>query len=143
MTMNGVECFDPESGVWTEMADIPEPRIYHSFVSYGNNLILLGGCSNGRTWNNAAMELDPHKEKNGIWLPLPKMKYLWAACTGVAIDKEIFIFGGNDETYTSTNKVQIYNEEYWHDGPSLPYSCLFAAAMVIPQHLADHLYSSR
>lgn len=64
-----MECFDPESGVWTEL-NMPAPRYRHSLVSYGNQLILMGGKDERHP--SSVWKLDP-LEENRKWKELPSL----------------------------------------------------------------------
>lgn len=129
-----VECFDPESEVWTELNDMPGPRAGHSLVSYQNRLILIGG-KDGESRLNSVLELTNLKG-GGKWKELPPMKHTHCFFPTVDVDDEIFVIGGEKRT-----EVEILNGKSWRDGPLLPYECCNMPSIVIPQYLADTFLS--
>ena len=129
-----VECFDPESGVWTELTDMPTPRSDHSLVCYRNKLVVIGGWD-GKEKTTTVLELDPH-EKNGQWKELSPL--LYTSSVAAVLGREIITIS------QSSDKVQIFNGINWRVGPSFPLSPIFpssSSAVLVPQEFADRLCS--
>lgn len=130
--LRNVECFDPESGIWTKMNDMPTPRWHHSLVSYGNKLILMGGHDD-RRMANTVLELSNLEEK-GTWTELPPMKSSRSNFCARSLANEIVVIGGWNQA-----EVEIFDGESWRDGPPLPHEYWDMSCVVIPQPLADIL----
>ena len=137
--LKSVECFDPKSGVWTELNDMPTPLIAHSLVSHGNNLILMGGWD-GKAIFNTVREVS-NLEGKGTWKELPPMEQRRNTFSATVLDHEIFVIGGcNRATGTPyLDKTEIFNGKSWREGPQLPNVCCYMPSIVIPRHLADIL----
>ena len=147
--LSSVECFDPESGVWTELRDIaignPSPRYGHSLVSYKDKLILMGGRGK-MPCLKSVMELDPSKI-NGKWKGLPSLKYKCYDLMGATLDDKIYAIGGHGlyspltSRYVTLERVEVLekNGKTWQEGPDLPQYSSFSAALIVPQSFADNL----
>ena len=136
-SLTSVECFDPESGIWTELNDMPTPLHYHSLVSYGNNLILMGG-HDGKTQIHTVLELS-NLEGKGTWKELPPMKQPRDSFSATVLDHGIFVIGGSNGIGKDLDKTEIFNGKSWREGPQLPNLCRGMPSIVIPRHLADIL----
>lgn len=118
----GMEFLDPESGVWT-LLKMPVPRICHLMLSYGNNLVLIGGdnvqvysmvmdtiklvqlvdmdkdeayqLKFNRIFDAVEVEIEDLAE-NGLWKELPPMKQprVYFTTKILGNDGEIFAIGG-------------------------------------------------
>ena len=87
-----MECFDPESGVWSEWSDLPSPRLDHSLLWYDNQLIVMGGYD-GEAIVDTVWALDP-LDANRKWKELPSMNYPASEFGGIILDNEIYAIGG-------------------------------------------------
>ena len=134
--LKSVECFDPESGVWTELTDMPTPRVEHSLVCYRNKLVVIGGWDEKQR-TTTVLELDPH-EKNGQWKELSPLLYTSFVSVAAVLGREIFAIS------RKSDKVQIFNGINWRVGPSFPLPPIFPflpSAVLVPQEFADRLSS--
>lgn len=134
--LKSVECFDPESGVWTELADMPAPLHDHCLLTWRNKLVIMGGCF-GAICTTAVAELDLIQE-NGKWKPGEKNPDV-PMLGGVVLDGEIYALGGLDEMLVAKRRVEIFDGERWRWAQSLPYVWEHSYCIIIPQHLADLL----
>ena len=132
--LKSTECFDPESGVWTELTEMPTALAYHSLVAYGNLLICLGG-------SNETMPASPvfAMQKGGKWMALPPKKYPCGWFSGIAFNGEIYAIGGREESGSDHPRVELFDGERWRDGPSLPFICYQPSCIIISQQVADRL----
>ena len=126
--LKSVECYDPESGVWSEFDEMPTPRINHSLISHESKLILLGGF-NGKEAVASVLELENPLEGNGRWKQLSTIKISCSWFAGLALDSALFVIGGDNDR----------DGKFF--GPFLPYRCLHPSAVLIPQHFVDLLSS--
>lgn len=116
--LSTVECFDPESGVWTEMLDMPTPRSGHSLISYSDKLLLIGGYD-GKMWLNSVLELSNLKEI-GDWNELSPMEHRRSYFTATVLGSELYIIGGRNETCNGLDNSEIFNGKDWRTGPVVP-----------------------
>lgn len=136
--LSSVECLDPESGVWTELTQLPCRLCDHSLVSYGNQLILMGGCTQNLKITDSVLKLSP-LEENGRWKKLSPMEYGRAGVSGVTVEGEVFVFGGGGKSRPALRRVEIFDGKEWRDGPALPFKCSSPFSLIIHQHLANLL----
>ena len=129
-----VECYDPESGIWTELNNTPLPVAGHSIVLYGNDLILLGGRNRDGYFSTV---LEMNLEGKGKWKELPPLRKPRSCFSATVVDNEIFVVGGWDEA--EINKTEVFNGKSWQDGAYLPYGLQKTCSVIIPQYLADFL----
>lgn len=131
--LQNVECFDPMSGVWTELSDMPTPLFGHSLVTYGDKLIVLRGHENPEN-SPSILELDSLEEKSK-WKETNSCSYVWLAALN--LDNQIFALGGRSHSDTASNRVQRFDGAFWRAGPSLPEQSTSLSTVLIPQTLAD------
>ena len=136
--LSTVECFDPQSGVWTEWEELPSPRSGHSLISYYSSLVLLGGYIREHESMEIVLVLYP-PEANATWKPSSFMKIPAVGFPAVVLDMEIFAIGGLYQSYQDLSRVEIFDGKNWRDGPPLPYESRNMPALSIPQHFADLL----
>lgn len=133
--LKSVECFDPDSGVWRKLNDMPIALSGHTMVSYEDKLTVVGISE--VTALSVMLEMNP-REENGRWKELPSTNNCNAIFTAVALQNEIFAMGGRDEKEDRC-QVEIYDGEKWRNGPPLPYIRCTTPSIVIPQYFADTL----
>lgn len=133
--LRSVECFDPESGVWSEMNDMIAPLSGHALVPYGDTLILMGGRY-GENCINWVMELS-NLEGKGQWRTLPSLNHESHLFTVVTLGKKIYVMGGWGPE-GALNRVEIFDGHGWQEGPELPYTCT-QMAVVVPNYFSNDL----
>lgn len=133
--LRSVECFDPVSGSWIELTEMPRPRAGHSLTACGNKLILAGG-HNGRKYSLSILEINPHIE-NGKWEKLPPMGDPRPDISGIALGQALFTIGKGGAS--NPLRVEIFDGNSWQEGPPLPFKSLFHSALLISQSLAGRL----
>lgn len=119
-----VDVFDPETGKWTELTDLPEPRSSFDADMMGSHVYVIGG------WTLSGKGGDAQWLKTAWTADLSKRPIKWEAITPppfqrravavAAYEDEIYVIGGmGDEG--ATRKVAIYNPKTkkWRDGPAL------------------------
>ena len=108
--LNSAECYDPESGLWTELVEMPHPFYKHSLLPYGDNLVLAGGCMEDEALWSGHMELDPLKGRNGTWTKLPGLKHDWDAYGLATLDNNIYAVGTN---YVHSQSLPLYRHSQY------------------------------
>ncbi|XP_077979297.1 kelch-like protein 24 [Glandiceps talaboti] len=98
---NGLECYDPKTNTWTQVATLPEPESAQA-VSFNSQLyILMHGCNflcynlEERQWKYIG-RLASHKSRR-------------FACRLAVCNGKIFASGGCDKKYQNINTVDCYN----------------------------------
>lgn len=133
--LRNVECFDPKSGIWTDLVEIPALFTACSLVSYRNKLIIMGGRDD-EGYLFGSLELDP-LEENGQWKEFPSMTILCSIRGAIVLDREIFAFGTH---YALRDlQVEIFDGRKWVTGPAFPLKCLSLSTVLIPQDFAERL----
>ncbi len=117
--------FDPASGVWQAMPDLPVERSSHDAVVEGGKLYVVGGWQmNGKdkdsVWQSNALVLDL-ESKNQKW-ELIQQPFQRRALTAAAFDGKIYVIGGINDEDEIELKVDIYDpaKKLWTVGTPLP-----------------------
>ena len=120
--LNSVECFDPESGVWTEVEEMPETISYHSLFLYRDQLIILDVFVDSETGVNLIYEMNPWSG-NEKWKQLPSFACPSIFFSSITLSGEVVVIGGCDpnDNDIDFNTVQIFKGKEGRHGPPLPY----------------------
>lgn len=119
-----VACFDPATGSWQALPDLPRPRSSHDAVVAGDHLYVVGGwqlrgAGNEAAWHDTMAVLDLSAAEPA-WqsIPQPFQRRALAAATAGG---KIYAFGGLGTDGTS-RRVDVYDPESgaWSGGPELP-----------------------
>ncbi len=119
--------FDPESGRWADLPELPEPRSTHDAAVLDGYLYVIGGWSmGGGDWSSAyfideALRMNLRDPQSG-WEPLPTPPFRRRALAVAAFDGRLFVLGGLDEGGKVVRRVDIYDPatDAWTRGPDLP-----------------------
>lgn len=98
--------YNTSTTVWTELADLPEFRIYPTTLGYGNYIYNIGGLNiNGYTTNtNFIYDISANTWKNGIPMQTTRI-----SAAGAVIGTKLYITGGADlAMYEVTNTLEVY-----------------------------------
>lgn len=123
------EAYDPATGAWTALPNMPEARSSHEAVVVGDKLYVLagwelqGGSSSG-TFHVTGFSLDLSKP-GAPWEPLPsELPFRRRAVAVAAAGKSIYVIGGMTEAEEMSGAVDVFDTEtgVWSAGPSLPAS---------------------
>jgi N-acetylneuraminic acid mutarotase len=119
--------FDPESGQWTDLPPLPEPRSTHDAAVLGDHLYVVGGWSmtggdsGGAFFLDDALRLDLSDPSKG-WELLPAPPAPRRALAVAAHDGKIYMIGGLTEGGGTVRDVDLFDPETlaWTQGPELP-----------------------
>lgn len=116
--------FDPATGKWSPLPDLPEPRSSFDAAVAGDEIYLIGGWQlrgdDDRIWHQTAHLLDLSQEKPA-WKALPKPPFQRRALAVAAHDGKIYAIGGMTPKGPDT-RVDVFDisTQSWSQGPSLP-----------------------
>ena len=124
-SVKSCEVFDPATGAWQAMPDLPVERSSHDAVVADGKLYVVGGWQmNGKdkdtVWQNNALVLDLDS-KNPKWEVIPQ-PFQRRALTAAVLDGKVYVIGGMNDEEEIELKVDIYDpaKKAWTAGAPLP-----------------------
>ena len=131
VSLKSVALFDPSTGAWSALPDMPSGRSSHDTAVIGSKLHVFGGWdldaeNDSRSWHTDLLTLDLEAPERG-W-ETSELPFQRRALATVKTGDQIVVIGGMTER-GPTNSVDIYNPETggWEKGPDFP-SQAFGAA---------------
>jgi N-acetylneuraminic acid mutarotase len=118
-----VAAFDPSSGEWSDLPELPEPRSSHDAAVLDGTLYVIGGWKlhgkDNREWHQTAWALDLTKADE--WKALPAPPFERRALAVAAHDGRLFAIGGMQKEGGPCTKVSIFDPKSrtWSEGPSI------------------------
>lgn len=126
VSQNEAAAFDLQSGKWSDLPKLPEPRSSFDAVVLGDQIYVIGGWAlNGEdkdsTWHKTAWSLDLSKA-NAEWTALPEPPFQRRALSVGVQDGKIYAIGGMQEDGGPTTRTAVYDPQSktWSEGPALP-----------------------
>lgn len=117
--------FDPQTGQWEPLPDLPQPRSSHDAVVVGDRIYVIGGWwMKGRgqesQWHETALVLDLSREKLS-WESL-EQPFRRRALAVARRGTKIYVLGGltEDNEIHKTVNVLDTTTGSWSEGPPLP-----------------------
>jgi len=113
---NIVEVFDLETGVWSRKSNMNTAVVYGASAVVGNNIHVMGGYT-GSTYSNRHQVFNTLTNSWSLAQALPQ------ACSGagaVAVDGNIFLTGGFDDTVLNNNQMYNPATNSWTTKAALP-----------------------
>ena len=120
-----VRAFDPESGAWSELPSLPEPRSSFDAFADGSTVYVTGGWSMQgdaeAVWHGTAWSMDVSADEPA-WVALPEPPMKRRALATAVVGGRFYVIGGMTESDGPTGAVSIYDPASgeWSRGPSLP-----------------------
>lgn len=118
------DCFDPATGRWAPIPDLPEPRSSHDVAVIGDMLYVVGGWNmrgeDGERWFDEMMVIDLSADVPR-WRPAPQPFQRRALV--VAVHRErLWVIGGFDDAEEISLRIDVFDpiSESWRRGPLLP-----------------------
>jgi N-acetylneuraminic acid mutarotase len=121
--------FDPKTGTWRKMPDMPNPRDHFQAAIAGNQLIVAGGRRStakiNRVLDITIPEVDIFDFKQGTWKTLPAAQNIptqRAGCTAVTVGNQVLIIGGESGTQkVAHNQTEAFDlkTNTWQTLPAL------------------------
>lgn len=118
-----VACFDPDSGVWTDLPALPEPRSSHDAAVVGDTIYVAGGwmMANGDSqWHSTAWKMDLTADKPA-WEAIAEPPFRRRALALAAHGDRLYVIGGMQDSGGPTTAVAVYDpsSDKWSVGPQL------------------------
>ena len=115
--------FDPETGQWESLADLPEPRSSHDAVVIQDNLYVVGGWQLGGekpVWHDTAWTADLSKDEIS-WTQLSNPPFQRRALSLGHLDGKLYVIGGMQPEGGPTTRVDVFDPASgkWSQGPSM------------------------
>jgi N-acetylneuraminic acid mutarotase len=117
--------FDPQSGQWSDIEPLSEPRSSHDAIVVGNVIYVFGGWQlNGTAgkseWHAHGLRLDlavPDAKWERVDQPFQRRALVMAA-----LDDRVFVVGGLGDSGKVERTVSVFDTRTgtWSDGPALP-----------------------
>jgi N-acetylneuraminic acid mutarotase len=118
-------CFDPQTGKWQPLPDLPQGRSSHDAVVVGEKIFVLGGWRmNGAgkpsTWHRTALVLDLKRQPlkwEAIAQPFQRRALVAAVHGG-----KVYVLGGIADDGAVEQTVNLFDPatNTWTTGPDLP-----------------------
>lgn len=136
--------FDPQSGQWTQLTDLPQARSSNNGVVIGNRLYVAGGWMLGsdgeKKWLDTALVFDL-TDLEGTWKQLPKAPFERRALAVSHWQGKLVVVGGIDSAGDISFSMDLYDPgtRTWAKGPRLPGEGMNAFGLSA-WNLAEELY---
>jgi len=119
-----VAVFDPKSGKWDSLPDLPAPRSSHDACVVGDRIVVAGGWHmNGKgkksVWHDDALVLDLSK-KPLRWEAI-RQPFQRRALNIAAVGEKVYVVGGmGPDGLDKRVDVLDLKTRQWSEGPALP-----------------------
>jgi N-acetylneuraminic acid mutarotase len=142
-SQSSVASYDPQSGTWTELAPLPEPRSSLDAAVLGDHVYVFGGWQlQGKkesAWHETAWSLDL-SDPQAPWEALAKPPIRRRALSVAAYEGKLFVIGGMQPNNETTTRVDVYDPktDRWSRGPDLlgePINGFGTSAFAAGEHL--------
>jgi len=115
--------FDPETGQWESLADLPEPRSSFDAVVIRDKLYVVGGWQLGtgdRVWHETAWTADL-SEGEIAWTQIPSPPFKRRALALGHLDGKLYVIGGMQPKDGPTTRVDVFDPASgkWSQGPGM------------------------
>jgi N-acetylneuraminic acid mutarotase len=124
-SVDGFASYDPESGEWTDLEPLPQPRSSHNAVVIGDVLYVVGGWklsgdSSGE-WQTGALAIDLADPSAG-WREVAEPPFKRRALAVSQIDGKVAALCGMDDEREMSKQVFFYDPatSEWSEGPEFP-----------------------
>ncbi|MBA2763398.1 MAG: protein kinase [Thermoleophilaceae bacterium] len=114
-----VEAYDPAIDTWTPGPDLPVALHHPTAVTYGGELVVIGGWAPKGADLTASTSDRVFALRDGAWTDLPSLGQPRAAGAAAVVGDEIVVVGGQNagELVAAT---EIFDGERWRAGADIP-----------------------
>lgn len=146
-SLSEIDCYDPKTGQWTCVAQLPRARSSYAAAELDGKFYLLGGWdstpqSTGDKAGRFHREVDVYDPSSGRCTTLESQlpDPLRRAFTAVVHDREILLIGGLGQGashFELLDRVTAFRPDTaeWHEYPPLPFATFAPAAGILDQRL--------
>ncbi len=124
-SLASVARFDPKTGKWEALPDLPAGRSSHDAVVAGDTLVVAGGWEMNGTgkkseWHNTTLLLDLSKP-GAKWESVPQ-PFQRRALTAAVLDGKVHVICGLTASAGTSHEVNIFDPatRKWTTGPRVP-----------------------
>ncbi len=123
-SQDSVAAFDPDTGEWSDLPPLPEPRSSHDAAVVGDTIYVVGGWALAgeaeSSWHETAWAMDLSQPELS-WKPLPTAPFKRRALALAAHQGKLYAIGGMQQDGGPTTSTAIFDPESqtWSDGPAL------------------------
>ena len=116
--------FDPKSGKWESLPELPDARSSHDIAVVGDTLYVVGGWDmqpgKENRWHDTAWSVDL-SQKEISWKPVAQPPFRRRAVTLAAWEGKLYCIGGMQERGGPTTAVAVYDPaaDKWSDAGRL------------------------
>jgi N-acetylneuraminic acid mutarotase len=124
-SQTSVTKFDPTTGSWSELPELPEPRSSFDAVLVDEIIYVIGGWQMAgeadAVWHSTAWSLNL-ADPSSKWQALPETPFQRRALSVATVDGKVYAIGGMQAVGGPTTRVDVYDPQTqtWSTGPSLP-----------------------
>jgi len=117
-------CFDIETGKWTDLPPLPEPRSSFDAAVMGDTIYVVGGwqlrSEEDSKWHKTAWKLDLTNPAAG-WKSIPQPNFQRRALSVAAYDGKLYAIGGMQSSGRPTTETAVFDPKTskWSAGPRL------------------------
>lgn len=123
-SQDSVAAFDPQTGTWTDLPPLPEPRSSFDAAVLGDAIYVIGGWQlrgeQESIWHPTAWKLDLSRQDRE-WTALPSPPFQRRALAVAAHDGKIYVVGGMQPEGGPTRRVDVFDPQtgVWTQGPDI------------------------
>ncbi|CAG5116999.1 unnamed protein product [Candidula unifasciata] len=104
--------FITDQNRWDTCPDLIETRYFHSMVSVGDSIYILGGFSKSKSTNPSAVErYDP---STAVISLVGEIAYASGKMSATAVGDVIYMFGGSEDRYDYLDNELLYKSTTFH-----------------------------
>ncbi len=117
--------FDPTTGDWQAMPDLPAPRSSHNAAVIGDKLYVVGGWTlsgdDDGEWQSSVVVFDFANPSAG-WQSIPEPPFQRRALAVATAGGKLFVLGGMNDIAEVCSEVFVLDPKTgeWSEGPSFP-----------------------
>lgn len=117
-------CFDPQTGVWTELPAMPSGRSSHDAAVMDGKLYVVGGWNmqgaDNTVWHTTALVCDLNQPELK-WMEIATPPFQRRAVSVAAHKGMIYVIGGMTESGSTTTEVSVFDpaSNTWSAAPKL------------------------
>jgi N-acetylneuraminic acid mutarotase len=114
-TLQTVETYDPQSGVWQPQPPLPMPLHHATGATFHGDFVVVGGASA----NIADASNKVFAFHAGKWSELPTLQHARAAAGAAVVDDKLVVVGGQDNKQL-VPQTEVFDGHSWKQAADLP-----------------------